>query len=83
LIFCAKEAFYKCQYPLVGDAVNFHDVRVHAAAWGALEGGFEIHAIRRIVMAERTAFPLPGRYRYHEQFVTAGVGLTALAGSLQ
>ena len=30
LIFSAKEAFYKCQYPLVRDPLGFHDVRIEA-----------------------------------------------------
>jgi 4'-phosphopantetheinyl transferase EntD len=38
LIFSAKEAFYKCQYPLVRERLNFHDVRVEAVAWGASRG---------------------------------------------
>jgi 4'-phosphopantetheinyl transferase EntD len=29
LIFCAKEAFYKCYYPLTATALDFLDVSVH------------------------------------------------------
>ena len=75
LIFSAKEAFYKCQYALVSERLNFHDVRVEAPAWGAAEGVFRIHATRRIALLTRTRRPLQGRYRFHEEFVTAGMGL--------
>lgn len=79
LIFSAKEAFYKCQFALVRERLNFHDVRVEAAAWGASSGAFLIQASRRIAVCARTALPLQGRYRFHQEFVTAGM---ALAGAV-
>lgn len=75
LIFSAKEAFYKCQYPLVRERLNFHDVSVEAPCWGESAGEFLIHATRRIALAARAALPLIGRYRFHEAFVSAGIGL--------
>lgn len=32
LIFSAKEAFYKCQFPVTSAWLNFHDIEVHIAA---------------------------------------------------
>ena len=75
LIFSAKEAFYKCQYALVRERLNFHDARVEAPAWGAASGAFRIHANRSIAVRTRAAMPLPGRYLFHEGFVTAGMAL--------
>jgi len=83
LIFSAKEAFYKCQYPLAGERLNFHDVRIDVPAWGAGEGEFRLHAIRRIAVLEHALRPLEGRYRFHEAFVTAGIGLAAGEPSAQ
>jgi 4'-phosphopantetheinyl transferase EntD len=83
LIFSAKEAFYKCQYPLVREHLSFHDVRVEVAAWGASSGAYRIHATRRIALSTRTVLPVPGRYLYHEGFVTAGLGLPTAADSTQ
>jgi 4'-phosphopantetheinyl transferase EntD len=83
LIFSAKEAFYKCQYALVGERLNFHDVSVEVAAWGAADGAYRIHPARGIALLTRTALPLQGRYLYHEGFVTAGMGLAAAADSAQ
>jgi 4'-phosphopantetheinyl transferase EntD len=83
LIFSAKEAFYKCQYPVVRERLDFHDARVEALAWGASAGAFKIHATRKIAIAERATLPMQGRYLFHEGFVTAGMGLTAAADSSQ
>ena len=77
LIFSAKEAFYKCQFPLTGEPLGFHDARVEAVPQGASEGTFLVHACRSIVMGGHTALPLRGRYRYHEGFLTAGVSVAA------
>ena len=77
LIFSAKEAFYKCQYPLAREWLGFHDARVEVLSWGAPRGTFMIHATRRIALAERAALPLQGRYSFHEQFLTAGIALSA------
>jgi 4'-phosphopantetheinyl transferase EntD len=79
LIFSAKEAFYKCQYPAVRQRLNFHDARVQAPAWGAPGGAFEIHAMRSLAIAEYALLPLHGRYLFHEGFVTAGLGIAALS----
>lgn len=81
LIFSAKEAFYKCQYPVVGERLDFHDVGVEAMAWGAADGAFRIHPRRSIALSDRATLPLQGRFLFHEGFVTAGMGLAAAADS--
>ena len=73
LIFSAKEAFYKCQYPLARERLGFKDVRVKAG-WGA-EGEFRILATRRIALG--AMLPMCGRYLIHQEFVTAGMALAA------
>jgi 4'-phosphopantetheinyl transferase EntD len=83
LIFSAKEAFYKCQYPVVREFLDFRDVSVEAAAWGASEGVFTIRPTRDIAIARGLTLPLQGRYLFHEQFVTAGMALAAAAMSGQ
>jgi len=74
LIFSAKEAFYKCQYPLIRDRVGFHDVAVEAPAGYAASGTFRIRAIGNISSAMRAVMPLQGRYLFQEGLVTAGIG---------
>ncbi|MGP8230180.1 MAG: 4'-phosphopantetheinyl transferase family protein [Steroidobacteraceae bacterium] len=87
MIFSAKEAFYKCQYPLAGERLNFHDVCVRPLEWGAVQGAFAVAPARPIGFFNRFAAPLRaptsapgsvlGSYRFHEQFVSAGIILPA------
>jgi 4'-phosphopantetheinyl transferase EntD len=78
LIFSAKEAFYKCQYPLVSEWLDFHDLVVESESWG--QRGHEaeqilIRATRPIRFEQHALLPLVGRYQFHEQFVSVGVAL--------
>jgi 4'-phosphopantetheinyl transferase EntD len=77
LLFAAKEAFYKCQYPLVGEWLDFHDLRVEARGWGGSIGTFAVSATRSIRFAGRVALPIVGRYLFHEHFVSAAVAAPA------
>ena len=82
LIFAAKEAFYKCQYPLTGEFLGFHDVLIDApgdSGRSAAHGEFSVHPTREIALAQCAALPLIGRYRLHEGYVSAGVALPPLA----
>src|SRR5262249_24958171 len=42
LIFAAKEAFYKCQFPLTRQWVGFEDVVIEPLTWPAVEGALRI-----------------------------------------
>jgi 4'-phosphopantetheinyl transferase EntD len=79
LLFCAKEAFYKCQYPLVGERLGFRDVCVSVLAWGEGHGTFSLRPVRPVALFERIGAEqsLRGSYRLHEEFVSAGVWLPA------
>jgi 4'-phosphopantetheinyl transferase EntD len=77
LIFSTKEAFYKCQYPVTREFLGFHDVSVEAPAWNAAEGEFRVRPLRSIGIEARSPAPLRGRYLFHDEFVTAGMGLAA------
>jgi enterobactin synthetase component D / holo-[acyl-carrier protein] synthase len=79
LIFSAKEAFYKCQYPLVREWLDFHDVKVELLGWGTAKGEFRVGATRRIALEDRAVLPLVGRYMFHEEFVSVGIALPAEA----
>jgi 4'-phosphopantetheinyl transferase EntD len=81
LVFSAKEAFYKCQYALVRERLNFHDVRVEVAAWGAPSGGYRIHPIRPIALRRRTVLPVEGRFLFHDELVSTGLALPVAAGT--
>ena len=81
LIFSAKEAFYKCQYPLTTQSLAFHDAEVQVR-WGEGRGAFTISATRALAFAEFASLPLSGQYLFHEQFVTAAVCLRRQPGRL-
>src|SRR5208282_5828164 len=76
-IFSAKEAFYKCQYPLVREPLGFHDARIEAPTWNASAGVFLVHPTRKIAVTAHTPAPLQGRYLFHENLVTTGIDLAA------
>jgi 4'-phosphopantetheinyl transferase EntD len=79
LIFSAKEAFYKCQFPLVQERLYFHDATVDVGSWGAGQGAFEIRANRPIALARHAALPLQGQYLFHEEWITTGIALPGAA----
>jgi len=83
LVFSAKEAFYKCQYPLTKQSLGFHDARVQISSWGAQRGTFRIAPKRGVAFADHAALPMSGEYLFHEQFVTAALCLSAAASSGQ
>jgi 4'-phosphopantetheinyl transferase EntD len=72
-IFCAKEAFYKCQYPLARQWLYFHDARIELPQWGAARGAFLVHPMRDMAFSAHAEFPLQGQYLFHEEFVTTGL----------
>jgi 4'-phosphopantetheinyl transferase EntD len=76
LIFSAKEAFYKCQYPLTAEWLDFHDIRVEPLDWGSEGGQFQVHSLRSLCIAAHGPLPV-GRYTFNEGFVTTGVALLA------
>jgi 4'-phosphopantetheinyl transferase EntD len=78
VLFSAKEAFYKCQYPLVGEWLEFHDVAISVESdLHGEEGTFSVRATRAIDFSQRAALPMLGRYRFHQEFLTAAVALAA------
>jgi 4'-phosphopantetheinyl transferase EntD len=77
LIFSAKEAFYKCQYPLVCERLGFGDASVAVLDWGATSGEFTIHTGSNVAIARHAILPLQGRYLFHEEFISTGMALPA------
>jgi 4'-phosphopantetheinyl transferase EntD len=77
MLFAAKEAFYKCQYPLTGEWLDFHDLAVEAPKWGTARGEFCVRAVRPVAAEAFFRPPLYGRYRFHDSWVTAAVAFAA------
>jgi 4'-phosphopantetheinyl transferase EntD len=72
LIFSAKEAFYKSQFPLMRQKLHFHDATVEPE-WGSQRGSFTVHAPGSLAI--RREGGVRGSYLFHEQFVTTGIAL--------
>jgi 4'-phosphopantetheinyl transferase EntD len=86
LIFSAKEAFYKCQYPLVSEWLDFHDLVTEsetARQSGQMSGRILIRTTRPIRFEQHVLLPMVGRYQFHEQFVSVGIALPQAAKLLE
>jgi 4'-phosphopantetheinyl transferase EntD len=76
LVFAAKEAFYKCQYALTGEWLDFHDLSVECSGWGSRVGQFRVKPTRPIAITTLITAPLLGRYALHDGLITVGLGLS-------
>jgi 4'-phosphopantetheinyl transferase EntD len=76
LIFAAKEAFYKCQYPLTREWLDFHDLSVMPLAWNLERGEFLVTPTRPIAVQTAARGRCVGRYMFHERYVSTGVALS-------
>ncbi len=81
LVFSAKEAFYKCQYPCTGERLSFHDVALEPTDWGADGGRITILALNPSARFAAFAPALRAAYRFHETFVSTAVALCATGRS--
>jgi 4'-phosphopantetheinyl transferase EntD len=79
LLFSAKEAVYKCQYPLTNEWLDFHDLDVAAHPESAAQGEFTVRGTRPLTMTGGAAAPLRGRYRFEAGIVTAAIALASPA----
>jgi 4'-phosphopantetheinyl transferase EntD len=74
IAFCAKEAFYKCQYAVTAAWVDFQDADVDIEAADDDAGRFVIRAVGSNPAARMT-LPLSGRFRIEAGLVAAGVAI--------
>jgi len=69
LVFSAKEAYYKCCYPITGERPGFHEVCILPDAWGAGRGTFRVQAA--------AGTPRQGRYLLAGALTSTGVAWLA------
>jgi 4'-phosphopantetheinyl transferase EntD len=74
LLFSAKEAFFKCQFPLTREWLNFADVTTHIE-----RGGFRISATRGLALEALAPAPWAGRYVRQAPLIVTGLSLPARA----
>jgi 4'-phosphopantetheinyl transferase EntD len=77
LIFAAKEAFYKCQYPLTKQWVGFEDVVIEPVAGDPDSGTFTVLPQRSLPLDSNLVAALPGRFLFRELWVLAGIAVPA------
>jgi 4'-phosphopantetheinyl transferase EntD len=77
LIFAAKEAFYKAQFPLARERLHFHDIGIDVPVWSTSRGSFLVRPLRPIWVSEFVALPLRGEYGFFGEFAAAGVAIGA------
>jgi len=79
LVFAAKEAVYKCQYPTTSERLSFSDLRIVPLEWAMLAGSFDVEAQRQLgalaPQRDGSSQALRTAYRFHEEFVSVGVAL--------
>jgi 4'-phosphopantetheinyl transferase EntD len=75
LIFAAKEAFYKCQYSLTAEWLDFKDLQIQVDAWGHSTASFKIYPCRPLAVAGLVSLPLAGAYLFQDGFVIAAVAM--------
>jgi 4'-phosphopantetheinyl transferase EntD len=79
LTFTAKEAFFKCQYPLAAERFDFAEVQLRDADWQSKSGEFEIswRTPSKLdgFLPAGTRARVQGRFERREQFLTAGLAM--------
>jgi 4'-phosphopantetheinyl transferase EntD len=80
LTFVAKEAFFKCQYPLASERFGFDEVEIESATWSRSEGEFRLRVDRSSRLdrflprdAQRR---IPGRYTRRGPYLIGAVALS-------
>jgi 4'-phosphopantetheinyl transferase EntD len=74
LVFCAKEAFYKCQYPLTGSRLGFTEVELRIDADA---GTFSVADLSPQVPQRNRMLQITGRFRRLPQLIVTAALLEA------
>jgi len=78
LIFSAKEAFYKCQYPITTEWLEFADIEIEPESWQLDAGWYAVTPARPLRLARGDYQSMQGRFSFHEGFVSAGFALVGI-----
>lgn len=73
LIFSAKEAFYKCQYGVTGQWLEFHDIALAFHSNDLHSGSFSVRSVKGIRLLQHETMPFIGRFQFHEDLVVTGM----------
>jgi 4'-phosphopantetheinyl transferase EntD len=73
LIFAAKEAFYKCQFPLTRAWVGFEDVVIEPLDWPVVTGSLRIVPQKRLPLEAGVVAHLVSRFQFRGPWVITAV----------
>jgi len=73
LLFSAREAFYKCQFPLTRMRIAFDEIQVQLESTTALSGEFSIEPLSRECRERFAKLTLCGRFRCEGALVATGM----------
>jgi 4'-phosphopantetheinyl transferase EntD len=82
LIFAAKEAFYKCQFPLTRAWVGFEDVVIEPLDWPLSAGSLRIIPQKTLPLAAGVVAHLVSRFQFRGPWVITGVTACELGPSV-
>ncbi|MFL6578407.1 MAG: 4'-phosphopantetheinyl transferase, partial [Povalibacter sp.] len=76
LIFSAKEAFFKCQFPITGRWVGFEEVAIRVGEGELADHGtLHVQPLQPLAFDDDLCTALICRYRFHDDWVSVGVSL--------
>jgi 4'-phosphopantetheinyl transferase EntD len=79
LMFSAKEAFYKCQYELTSQWLDFQDVALDVVGWNMAFGSFAVRPRKSAKIFEAYRGRLIGRFAFRRGLVLTGIAIVAQA----
>ena len=76
LIFSTKEAFYKCQYALTEEFLDFQDIQLDIDTINFKEGRCMLSPTRDIILTRYVVPPYGGRFYFHKDLIVSGFQFT-------
>lgn len=77
LLFSAKEAFYKCQYEITEQWLEFRDVTVQCYDWELDCGSFTVRPASNVSIFENDSEPLMGRFAVRDDLMLTAMAIAA------
>ncbi len=77
LMFSAKEAYFKCQYSITGEWLDFHAVEIGFATQGVGPQAFSIRRLDTPTSTLHFGLPKVGRYHFEDEVVFTGICMPA------
>lgn len=77
LMFSAKEAFFKCQYAVTGEWLDFQAVAIGLSRANLCAGQFAVYPLIKMAILDHYESPLMGSFRFAGRLVFTGVAFVA------